>query len=78
MEIIDDDDLETKQYPLDVLEYNIRKLSLIGLLRYQHLDANFCKKYILDEKYQSADEYYTVTIDYVLFYQPHLKYKDLL
>jgi hypothetical protein len=41
--------------------------------------ADFCKKYILNEKYHlSFEDSYLITISYVLKKQPHLKYEDLV
>lgn len=78
MSQLTDDDLRKNKYPLDVLEKNIQHLSLITLVRCQHLDAEFCKKYVLNEKYQDREEYDTITTDWVFRWQPHLKYEDLL
>ena len=73
-----DEDLRKKIYPLDILIKNVDNLSIKTLLRWQILDSEFCKKYILDEEYQSVEDYYLITIDYVLKMQPHLKYDDLV
>lgn len=76
---LNDFDIREKKYPLDVLIKNVEHLDLTTLLHYQTLDANFCKKYILNEKYQlSFEDSYLITIDYVLKKQPHLKYEDLI
>jgi len=74
---ITDIDLRKKKYSLDVLEKNVNHLSIKVLLHSQHLDADFCKKYILNEEYQFAKDYYTITIEYILKWQPHLSYKEL-
>ena len=68
-----DEDLRKKIYPLDILIKNVDNLSIKTLLRWQILDSKFCKKYILDEEYQSVEDYYLITIDYVLKMQPHFK-----
>jgi len=73
-----DEDLRKNKYPLEVLIKNVNYLSIKTLLRWQILDADFCKKYILDESYQSAEDYYLVTYDYILERQPHLKLEDLI
>jgi hypothetical protein len=75
---ITDIDLRKRKYSLDVLIKNVDNLSIKTLLRWQHLDAEFCKKYILNEEYQCAEDYYAVTIDYVLKLQPHLTYDELV
>jgi hypothetical protein len=73
-----DSDLRLKKYPIEVLEKYVDNLSIKSLLHWQYLDARFCKKYILNEEYQTAEDYYLVTIEYVLKKQPHLKYDDLI
>jgi len=73
-----DEDLRKYIYPIDMLIKNINHLSIKTLLQWQILDADFCKKYILDEKYHNVEDYYLITIDYVLKKQPHLKYEDLV
>lgn len=76
---LNDFDIRKNKYPLDVLIKNCEHLDLTTLLHYQTLDANFCKKYILNEKYHlSFEDSYLITIDYVLKKQPHLKYEDLV
>jgi len=73
-----DSDLKLKKYPIEVLEKYVDNFSIKSLLHWQVLDAEFCKKYILNEEYQTAEDYYLVTIEYVLKKQPHLKYDDLI
>ena len=73
-----DEDLRKNKYPLDILIKNVCNLSTKTLLRWQILDADFCKKYILDESYLSVEESYLVTYDYILKTQPHLKFEDLI
>jgi hypothetical protein len=73
-----DSDLRLKKYPIEVLEKYVDNFSIPTLLHWQHLDARFCKKYILNEEYQTVEDYYLVTIEYVLKKQPHLKYDDLI
>jgi hypothetical protein len=72
-----DEDLRKNKYPIDILIKNVKNLSIKTLLRWQHLDADFCKKYILNEKYQSVEDSYLVTYEYILKHQPHIKYNDL-
>lgn len=71
-----DRDLRNKKYTLDELRMNATQLSISTLLKWQTLDADFCKEYILNEEYQSVEEQYMVDINYVLKMQPHLKYED--
>jgi len=71
-------DLRKNKYPIDVLIKNFNYVSNTALLLYQTLDADFCKKYILNEAYQTVEESYKIDIEYVLKRQPHLTYKDLV
>lgn len=75
---LNDLDLKTKKYPLDILLKNLYNLSTTGLVNHQILDADFCKKYILNEELQCVEEQYKITIEYVLKRQPHLTYEDLI
>lgn len=75
---ITDNDLRKQKYPIQVLIDNVEHLSISTLLRWQTLDSDFCKKYILNEEYQCVEEKYRITIEYVLKRQPHLTYEDLL
>jgi len=74
---ITDANLRKQKYPIEILIKNVEHLSLATLLRWQTLDADFCKKYILNEDYQCVEEKYKVTIEYVLKRQPHLSFQDL-
>lgn len=71
-----DSDLRKQRYNLDELYENATNLSISTLLKWQRLDAKFCKEVILNEDYQSVEEQYLVDINYVLKMQPHLKYKE--
>lgn len=73
-----DSDLRKQKYPMDILEKNVFHLSFAALLHWQTLDAEFCRKYILNESYQDVEEWYLITHDYVLKKQPHLKMEDLI
>lgn len=77
-EKLTDADIRKQKYPIHILIENVNHLSISTLLRWQILDAGFCKKYILNEEYQSVEEKYKVTIDYVLKRQPHLTYEDFV
>ena len=63
---IQNSDLRKKLYPIEDLIKNVQNLEISTLLRWQKLDADFCKKYILNEEYQSVEDSYLVTIDYIL------------
>lgn len=75
---ISDIDLRKKKYSLEELAKNVDNLSMSALLNWQKLDADFCKKYILNEEYQSVEEMYKITIEYILKRQPHLSYNELM
>jgi hypothetical protein len=75
--MISDSDLSKKKYSLEELSKNIERLSISRLLNTQKLDADFCNKYILNEEYQSVEDRYKITFEYVLKKQPHINYKDL-
>jgi hypothetical protein len=75
---IKNSDLRKAQYSIEDLTRNVENLEISTLLRWQKLDADFCKKYILNEEYQSVEDSYLVTIDFILERQPHLKYEDLV
>jgi len=74
---INNQDLRKKKYSIDILEKNIDNLSISTLLHSQILTPDFCIKYILNEEYASCvEEKYIDDLD-VLYYQPHIKPKDL-
>ena len=76
---ITNEDLRERKFPINDLIYNNEMFSLSTLLTYQILDADFCKKYVLNEEYHSSfEESYFINIPYVLKKQPHLKYEDLI
>ena len=47
------------------------------ILETQHVNAEFCKKYILNKKY-IIHEVDDLTIDEIIEYQPHIKEEELL
>ncbi len=71
-------DLKKRKFPIEDFMYNSEMFNLSTLLTYQTLDADFCKKYVLNEEYQTAEESYWIDIPYILRKQPHLKYEDLV
>lgn len=73
--MLTDSDLRKQKYNLDELYQNATHLSISTLLKWQQLDAKFCKEIILNEEYQSVEEQYLIDINYVLKKQPHLKYE---
>ena len=76
---ITNQDLYKNKYELSILEKNIMKLSGKTLLTTQHLTAEFCAKYILnDNYYEGVEEDYLYTGDFVLGKQKHISKEDLL
>ena len=73
-----DADLRKRKYPLDILIQNVNNLSASTLLRWQTLDANFCRTYILDNTLLTVEEQFLITHDYVLRTQPHITLQELL
>jgi hypothetical protein len=69
-------DLYAKQYDYETLKTNIYCVSLIDILKTQKLTADFCVKYILNKKFQLADEDQNITIETVKQLQPHLTNED--
>jgi hypothetical protein len=79
MSVIKNEDLYKQKYPIDILEKNIMNLSGKTLLHTQHLTAEFCAKYILnDNYYEGVEEDYLYTGDYVLSKQKHITKEDLI
>lgn len=77
-EDIDDCDLMKYEFTIEELEKNVQKLDIMTILYSQTLNADFCAKYILSEKYvgHSVEEEY-ITNKNILFYQPHIDPKEL-
>ena len=87
-DIIVNDDLYEYDYDIHTLEFNVlrynslpknefTRLNLRCLLRTQKLTAEFCIKYILNDEYAYTDSEESITTRLVLYYQPHLTYKEL-
>lgn len=68
-----------KKYCISDLEYIVKNtpIKLVFILETQHVNAEFCKNYILNKKY-IIHEVDDLTIDEIIDYQPHLKVEDLL
>lgn len=72
-------DIIKNKYSTEELEQNIRHLSMTVLVNYQTLTADFCAKYILDEKnMDSYEEKDRLDYWYVLRKQPHITREQLL
>jgi hypothetical protein len=75
---ITDKDLVLRQYDIQTLEHNIDDLDFKLLLRTQHLTAEFCVTYLLNDEYASCvEDTYYFTDDKVLSKQKHLTQEDL-
>jgi hypothetical protein len=74
--IITKKDLYANQYDYETLKTNIYCVSLIDILKTQILTADFCVKYILNKKFQLADEDQNITMELVKCMQPHLTEDD--
>ena len=71
--------LNGKKYCISDLEHIVKHtpIKLIYILKTQHLTAEFCRNYILNEKY-IIHEVDDLTEEEVVSYQPHIKIEDLL
>ena len=65
-------DLYNNKYDRATLKKHIYSVSLVDILKTQHLDASFVVRYILNNTYQLTKEEETINIDMVLKYQTHL------
>jgi hypothetical protein len=70
-------DLYNKKYDRETLKQNIYAVRLIDILKTQKIDDTFAVRYILNKNYQLCKEDQNITIDTVLFYQPHILKSDL-
>ena len=78
MNIINNLDLRINKYTIAELEANINNLSMTTLVNTQKLTAEFCVKYILNEKYMDCgEEEYRLTFLYALKKQTHLTEDEL-
>jgi phenylalanyl-tRNA synthetase alpha subunit len=70
--LLNDSMLRKKKYDIEVLEKNIYNLSMKTLLYTQDLTADFCIKYILNEKYASCVEDTFLSMGDILNAQKHI------
>jgi hypothetical protein len=75
---INDFDLFDNFYSIEILEKNVNNLSPKIILKTQILNAYFCAKYILNEKYAWSQEDTYITNSDVLEKQPHILNKNLM
>lgn len=66
-------DLYNKKYSIDELIENIYALPLLDILKTQQLTKDFCINYILNPSYQLLEEEECLTIEDIIYFQPHLK-----
>ena len=67
------------QYSIHILTANINNLNKDTLLSTQELTVKFCVDYILEADIESASEdSYKFDIDYILYFQEHLKKEDFI
>lgn len=78
MSIINDYDLRKNKYDIETLIRNINHLYIKTIVNTQILTAEFCVKYILDEKYMTCiEDTYLIDFNYVLQKQPHITEEEL-
>jgi phenylalanyl-tRNA synthetase alpha subunit len=70
--LLNDSMIRKKKYDIEVLEKNIYNLSMKTLLYTQDLTADFCIKYVLNEKYASCVEDTFLSMGDVLNAQKHI------
>ncbi len=75
--MIEDNDLVSTQYPIEILIKNINRLSIKNLLYNQTLTAEFCAKYILSKHCASCTEEDNITIHDVVEVQTHLTEEEI-
>jgi len=71
-------DLYNNKYDRTTLKKYIYAVSLIDILKTQHLDVSFVVRYILNNNYQLTEEEHTIDIDMVLLYQTHLTKEQII
>lgn len=79
MDTITNSKLRQFKYSIEELEKNINNLNMKIIVNTQKLDIIFCVKYILNDDYaQCNEEVDLLTLDYVLYNQPHLDEAELI
>jgi hypothetical protein len=71
-------DLYKNKYDLETLKRNIYFFNLIDILKTQHLTPRFVVHYVLNNHYQLTKEEEQITIEKVLFFQPHIKLEEII
>lgn len=72
------EDLYKQNYSYEILKANIYAVSLFDILKSQKLTLEFCVKYILNKDYQLTEEENNITLNNVLFFQPHILKNDII
>jgi len=71
-------DLYKKQYDEKTLKDHLFSISLIDILKTQKISSDFAFTYLLNKNFQITKEEELITVNDILFYQPHLKESNLL
>ena len=71
-------DLYNNKYDREILKQNIYAVKLLDILKTQTIDISFAVRYILNESYQLHKDDTMITVNDVLFYQPHISKSSLL
>jgi len=71
-------ELHNKKYDRQTLKNNIYLFNLVDILKTQKVDVTFAVRYLLNSKYQLAENEKLITPKMVLFYQPHINKFELL
>lgn len=71
-------DLYKNQYDEKTLKDHLFSISLIDLLKTQKISSDFAFTYLLNKDFQITKEEEDLTVNDILFYQPHLKESNLL
>lgn len=71
---INEVDLYRKQYPIHILEQNIKRLNKKRVINTQKLTAEFCIQYLLDNNNieSGSEDSYIWDEGYILERQPHI------
>jgi len=77
-DMLSNNDLIQKKYPIEVIEKNIGYLRLTTILATQNVTPEFCKKYVFDKdnKYAKDEKDKNIYMNDVLYLQRHILKKD--
>lgn len=71
-------DLYHNKYDLETLKEHIYVLSMLDILKTQHLTAGFCVKYILNTNFHFCEEDEHITMEMVETLQPHISKREFV